>query len=85
MSTYKYTHSNSDTETLSLRTDLLPDDDVLKLSLEHKQTTLPIEKQKELTSAVLDLVKSDKHDAEQILKRKYPTYPYTELEITCLI
>ncbi|KAL0135780.1 sel1 domain-containing protein [Mucor lusitanicus] len=48
--------------------DLLPDDDVLKLSLEHKQTTLPIEKQKELTSAVLDLVKNDKHDAEHIFK-----------------
>lgn len=65
--------------------DLLPDDDVLKLSLEHKQTALPIEKQKELTYAVLDLVKNEKHDAEQILKRKDPIQISTELAITCLI
>ena len=48
--------------------DLLPDDDVLKLSLEHKQTTLPIEKQKELTAEVLDLVKNERHDAKKILR-----------------
>ena len=44
---------------------------MLKLSLEHKQTTLPIEKQKELTAEVLDLVKNERHDAKKILRCKY--------------
>jgi hypothetical protein len=55
---------------LKLIIDLLPDDDLLGLTLEHKQTSLPIEKQKELTLLILDNVKNDKHEQDKILQCK---------------
>lgn len=50
--------------------DLLPEDELLKLAIESKQTTLPIEKQKEVASAVLDGVLNDSIDQEKIIQCK---------------
>ncbi|KAI9474001.1 MAG: hypothetical protein EXX96DRAFT_541648 [Benjaminiella poitrasii] len=46
---------------------LLPDEDVLRLSLKHKQTTIPIESQKEIVNILLDNIKNDKNEKEKLL------------------
>ncbi|KAI8095083.1 uncharacterized protein B0P05DRAFT_524632 [Gilbertella persicaria] len=67
--------SNEEPEVLSAKEllsnvttkDLLPDDDLLKLSIEHKQTSLSVDTQKQLATLVLDIIKHDKHDTEKMM------------------
>ncbi|KAI8343804.1 hypothetical protein EDC96DRAFT_522115 [Choanephora cucurbitarum] len=47
--------------------ELLPDDELLKLSIEHKQTTLTIDTQKELATVALNAIKHDQHDPKKML------------------
>lgn len=48
--------------------DILPHEDVLKAAIEHKQTALSIENQKEITNILLDSVKNDQPLSDNILK-----------------
>ncbi|KAI7907933.1 uncharacterized protein BX663DRAFT_528545 [Cokeromyces recurvatus] len=47
--------------------DLLPDDDLLQLTLKHKQTTLPIKTQKEVVNVLLDNIRNNKNESERLL------------------
>jgi hypothetical protein len=55
----------------------LPEDDLLNLAIEAKQTTLSVEKQKEIASVVLDNVLNDKNDQAKILEREYKVISLT--------
>lgn len=49
--------------------DLLPEDELLKLAIEAKQTSLSIENQKELASIILDSVRNDTHHQEDKISK----------------
>lgn len=55
--------------------DLLPDQEQLQLLIQHKQTSLSVEKQKELTQVVLDHIVNDTPlDYDNLLNRKDECY-----------
>lgn len=51
-----------------MQLDILPNEETLAAAIEHKQTTIPVQNQKEITTLLLDSVKNDQPLSDNILK-----------------